>query len=345
MLLATRISLPWWFGDVVANAVPLIVIIIGFLAYRFAGRQPLWADAFRRLRRNGVALVALAVIGLYCTVALADSFGWRDRRSAEYRSVLQRVAERRREYYYSAPGARWTTGEAHPHRLKEWHLLGTDGVGNDVLYNTLRGARTALIIGGLSLLIMTPIALTLGMLAGYFGKLADDTVQYTYTVLDSIPTILLLVSLMMVLGNGLPQLCFALGVSSWVGLCRIVRGETMKLREREYVRAARALGVGHVQILIRHILPNITYLVVINLTLAFSGLVMMEAFLAYLGLGVGTEIGSWGNMIDAARLELAREPVIWWSLAAASAALFLLVLAFNLFSDALQDALNPRLRS
>lgn len=342
-LLAFRLS--WWQSDLLANLIPLVIVVLAVLAYRAAARQPLWADAFRRLRTNGIAIASLVVIGLYCGVALADSFGWRDNRSAEFRSVLQRVAERKREYYYSAPGARWTTGEAQPHRLKEWHLLGTDGVGNDVLYNTLRGTRTALIIGGLSLLIMTPIALILGMLAGYFGKAVDDTVQYTYTVLDSIPTILLLVSIMMVLDKGLPQLCFALGVSSWVGLCRIVRGETMKLREREYVRAARALGVGHFQILARHIFPNITYLVVINLTLAFSGLVMMESFLAYLGLGVGTSIGSWGNMIDAARLELAREPVIWWSLASASAALFLLVLAFNLFSDALQDALNPRLRS
>jgi len=173
----------------------------------------------------------------------------------------------------------------------------------------------------------------------------DDAIQYTYTVVDSIPTILLLVSLMMVMGRGLFQLCLALGVSSWVGLCRIVRGETLKLREREYVRAARAMGVGHGQVLFRHVLPNLTHLVVINLTVAFSGIVMAEAILAYLGLGVGTEIGSWGNMIDSARLELAREPVIWWNLAAASTALLLLVLAFNLLSDALQDALNPRLRS
>jgi peptide/nickel transport system permease protein len=341
----TWLNLPWWVGDLIQNLIPVALVALLVFALRRARNEPLWADAFRRLRRNGVAMVSLAVILLYCAVAIADTVGWRNGKAGEYRTVLQRVADVPKEYYYSAPLARETTGEPKPHRLNRLHLLGTDAVGSDVLFLTLHGTRTALIIGGFSLLLLTPFALLLGLAAGYFGKLVDDSVQYTYTVLDSIPGILLLVSIMLVLGRGLWQLCVALSVANWVGLCRIVRGETMKLREREYVRAARALGVGHGQILMRHILPNLAHLVVINLTLAFSGLVLSEAILAYLGLGVGGDIGSWGNMIDAARLELAREPVIWWNLASASGALLLLVLAFNLFSDALQDALNPRLRS
>lgn len=335
----------WWLRDLAADAVPILIVAIGVAAVLRARREPLWADAFRRLRRNRVAITALGVILLYFAIGLADSIGWRPNAAGEFRTLLQRIAERPKEYYYSAPLARETTGEAHPRPLRERHLLGTDALGNDVLYQTLRGVRTALIIGGLSLLIMTPLALALGLLAGYFGKFVDDSVQYTYTVLDSIPGILLLVSLMMVLGRGLIQLCIALGVSGWVGLCRIVRGETLKLREREYVRAARALGVGHGAILVRHILPNLTHLVIINMTLAFSGLVLAETTLAFIGLGVEPDIGSWGNMVDAARLELARDPAIWWNLAAASGAMLILVLAFNFFSDALQDALNPRLRS
>lgn len=338
-------TFPWWLQDLLGSLVPVLLIAAAAWAFLRARREPLWADAFRRLRQDRTAMVCLTLIGLYCGVALADSIGWRRGPAAPYRTLLQRVAERPQEYYYSAPLARTTTGEPRPRSLRAFHLLGTDALGNDVLFQTLRGARTALIIGGLSLLIMTPLAVLFGLLAGYFGKWVDDSVQYTYTVLDSIPGILLLVSLMLVLGRGLIQLCIALGVSSWVGLCRIVRGETMRLREREYVRAARALGVSHGAILARHVLPNLAHLVVINLTLAFSGLVMSEAILAYLGLGVGTEIGSWGNMIDSSRLELAREPMIWWNLAAASTALLVLVLAFNLFSDALQDALNPRLRT
>jgi peptide/nickel transport system permease protein len=173
----------------------------------------------------------------------------------------------------------------------------------------------------------------------------DDAVQYVYTVLDSIPGILLLIALLMVMGRGLVQMCVALGVTSWVGLCRLIRGETLKHREREYVRAARALGVSHGRILWRHVLPNLLPLVIISVTLGFSGLVLAEAILSYLQLGVEAGVGSWGNMIDAARMELAREPVIWWNLVSASSALFLLVLAFNLVGDALRDAIDPRLRS
>lgn len=331
--------------DLARNAAPVLVIGVAAVAFHFARREPLWADAFRRLRGNAVAMISLAVIAVYCVIGLSDQVGYRSGRNAEFRSVLERVAERPAEYYYSAPLASTTTGEPHPRALRGRHLLGTDAVGQDVLFLTLRGTRTALFIGGASLLIATPLALLLGLLAGYYGKWVDDLIQYVYTVLDSIPSILLLISLMLVLGRGLWQLCLALGISGWVGLCRIVRGETLKLREREYVRAARALGVGHGAILAKHILPNLTHLVVINLTLAFSGMVMSEPILAYLGLGVGSNQGSWGNMIDAARLELAREPVIWWNLASASVALLILILAFNLFSDALQDALNPRRRS
>ena len=251
----------------------------------------------------------------------------------------------RKERTYSAPMATMTTGEPRPHKLKAKHLLGTDGVGDDVLYLTLKGCRTAILLGGLTSLIVTPLALLFGMMAGYFGKRVDDAIQYIYTVLDSIPGILLLIAMMMVLGRGIVQMCIALGVTSWVGLCRLSRGETLKHRDREYVRAARALGASHSRILVRHILPNLMPIVIISVTLGISGLILSEAILSYLQLGVQAGVGSWGNMIDAARMELAREPVIWWNLMSASTALFILVLAFNIFGDALRDAIDPRLRS
>jgi peptide/nickel transport system permease protein len=326
------------------NLVPFLVVGALVWAVRRARRQPLWAEAFRRIRGSGTAKAALVVILLYGAVGFLDSIGWQDNRTSPRRTIIDRLFERPKERTYSEPLATMTTGEPTPHPLKGRHLLGTDGVGDDVLYITLKGCRTALIIGGLTSLIVTPLALLFGMLAGYFGKRTDDAIQYVYTVLDSIPGILLLIALLLVLGRGLVQMCIALGVTSWVGLCRLSRGETLKHREREYVRAARALGVSHARILWRHILPNLLPLVIISVTLGFSGLVLSEAVLSYLGLGI-EGIGSWGNMIDAARLELAREPVIWWNLAAASSALFLLVLAFNLFGDALRDAIDPRLRS
>jgi peptide/nickel transport system permease protein len=237
-----------------------------------------------------------------------------------------------------------TTGEQVPQKLLGRHLLGTDGTGKDIGLQTLKGCRTALIIGGFTTLLITPVAIILGMMAGYFGKRIDDGVQYTYTVFSSIPAIMLLIVLLLTFGRGLDKMCYALACTSWIGLCRLVRGETLKHRDREYVRAARALGVSNTRIMFRHILPNLLPIVIISVTLGFSGLVMSETILSYLRLGVqGT--GSWGNMIDQARLELAREPIIWWNLASATIALFLLVLSFNLLGDALRDAIDPRLRS
>ena len=153
------------------------------------------------------------------------------------------------------------------------------------------------------------------------------------------PSLLLLIALVMVLGRGTLQVCIALGVTSWVGFSRVVRGETLKLRELDYVLAARALGAGNGHIIQRHILPNLIHLVVITFVLLFSGLVLAEALLSWLGIGID---GSWGQMIDQARDELARDPVVWWNLAAASVALFGLILAVNVLGDAVRDTLDPR---
>lgn len=327
------------------NVIPILIVAVLALVIVRARRTPLWGEAYRRLGRNPMALLALAVIGLYGLTAFLDSIGWQNSATQPRKTVIDRIFERAPERYYSAPMATETTGEPTPHKLMARHILGTDGVGDDVFYKTLKGCRTAFIIGGLTSLIITPLALLFGLLAGYFGKWVDDGVQYTYTVLASIPDILLLIALILVLGKGLVNLCLALGITSWVGLCRLIRGETLKHRDREYVRAARALGAGNARILVRHILPNLLPVVIISVTLGFSGLVLYESILSYLGIGVEPGVGSWGNMIDAARLELAREPVLWWNLAAASAALFILVWAFNVFGDALRDAIDPRLRS
>ena len=333
--------LPPW----TSNLIPFLIIAALIVTVRRAVRQPLWAEAARRLKSNRLAMVALFTIGLFGTVAFCDSIAWSSGPNTPRESIIDKVFKRPAEPTYSAPMATMTFGEPTPRKLAAKHILGTDGTGQDVFFLTLKGCRTASIIGGFTLLIATPLALFFGMLAGYFGKFTDDAIQYSYTVLDSIPGILLLVSLLLILGRGLPQLCFALGVTSWVGLCRLSRGETLKHRDREYVRAAQAMGVSNSRILLKHILPNLLPLIVISVTLGFSGLVLSEAILSYLQLGVDAGTGSWGNMIDGARIELAREPVIWWNLAAASTALFVLVLAFNVFGDALRDAIDPRLQS
>lgn len=331
---------------IISNLFPLA--FVGLILYMIAraGRTPLWAEAYRRLARNKIAMASLAVMCLYIGVGVLDSVAYRDNKTSEPKSLLDRAFARVPvERTYSAPLANMTTGEPHSHPLTGRHILGTDGNGRDVLFRTLKGCRTALIIGVFTTLIILPVGLLMGLIGGYYGKTADDVVQYTFTVVGSVPDILLLITLILVLGRGLPQICFALGVTGWVGLCRLVRGETLKHRDREYVRAARSLGVSNLRIMFRHILPNLLPIVIISMVLGLSGLFMAETILTYIGVGVPPEIGSWGNMIDSARTELAREPIIWWHLLSASTALFLLVLSINLFGDALRDAIDPRLRT
>lgn len=242
----------------------------------------------------------------------------------------------------------------------EYHVFGTDKVGQDVLFLTLKSIRTALVIGTLTTLVTLPLAVALGIMAGYLGGWVDDVIQYVYTVLNSIPGVLLIaaaVLMMQVVIDTHPHwfetsaeradarllaLCVILGMTSWTSLCRLLRGETLKLRELEYVQAARAFGVSTARILLRHILPNLMHLVLIALVMDFSGLVLAEAVLSYVGIGVDPNTVSFGTMINAARMELAREPMVWWSLMAAFIFMFVLVLAANLFADVVRDAFDPR---
>ena len=243
-----------------------------------------------------------------------------------------------------------------------YHILGTDQVGQDVLYKSLKSIRTGLVIGTLTTLVMLPFAAVFGVMAGYFRGWVDDVIQYTYTTLSSIPGVLLIaaaiLSLQVYVSNHpdsfhsateradirLLSLCLILGVTSWTSLCRLLRGETLKLREVDYIQAARALGSSHVAVMARHVLPNVMHIILITVVLDFSGLVLAEAVLSYVGVGVDPTMDSWGNMINSARLEMARAPIVWWSLAAAFVFMFGLVLSANLFSDAVRDAFDPRLR-
>jgi len=241
-----------------------------------------------------------------------------------------------------------------------YHIFGTDKVGQDVFYQTLKSIRTALIIGTLTTLVMLPFALVLGIMAGYFRGWVDDLIQYLYTTLNSIPSVLLIASAILMLqvyigthpdlfetdasraDMRLLFLCIILGVTSWTGLCRLLRGETMKMHAVEFVQAAAAFGVKDSRIMSRHLLPNVMHIVLINVVLDFSGLVLAEAILSYVGVGVDPSMNSWGNMINGARLEMARDPLVWWSLLAAFVFMFMLVLAANLLSDAVRDAFDPR---
>ncbi|MBI2294460.1 MAG: ABC transporter permease [Betaproteobacteria bacterium] len=245
----------------------------------------------------------------------------------------------------------------------KYHILGTDKVGQDVLYLALKSIRTGLVIGTLTTLVMLPFAIALGIMAGYFGGWIDDIIQYLYTTLNSIPGVLLIAAAVLmtqVYIDTHPEmftttaqradfrllfLCIILGVTSWTSLCRLLRGETLKLKELEYIQAAHAFGVRHLRIVTRHVLPNVMHIVLISVVMEFSGLVLAEAVLSYVGVGVDPSMISFGTMINNARLEMAREPMVWWSLAAAFIFMFALVLSANLFADAVRDAFDPRIRS
>lgn len=244
---------------------------------------------------------------------------------------------------------------------RELHLFGTGKIGQDIFYYAVKSIRTGLVIGILTTLFMMPLALLLGISAGYFGGLIDDVIQYIYTTLSSIPGVLLITASILSMQTYISShpdqfttlaqtadarllaLCLILGVTSWTSLCRLLRAEAMKLREIDFVLAAQALSSSSFKIIFKHLLPNVMHIVIITLVLDFSFLVLAEAVLSYVGVGVSPLTISWGNMINAARLELAREPIVWWPMMAAFVFMFILVLASNLFADAVRDAFDPRL--
>lgn len=242
----------------------------------------------------------------------------------------------------------------------EYHVFGTDRVGNDLLYIVLKSVRTALVIGTMSTIVTMPIAVGLGITAGYLRGWIDEVIQYVYTVINSIPYVLLIaasVLILMVFIDSHPDnfptsaqrtdarlffLCVILGLTSWTDLCRLIRAEVIKLREAEYIQAARAFGVGTWRIIAVHLVPNVMHLILISIAINFSGLVLAEAVLSYVGVGVDPAMQSFGTLINTARLELAQQPAIWWTLTTAFTFMFALVLAANILADAIRDAFDPK---
>jgi len=243
-----------------------------------------------------------------------------------------------------------------------YHVLGTDRTGNDVLMQAIKSIRTAMVMGALTTIATLPFAIALGVMAGYFRGWVDDLIQYLYTTLSSVPNVLLIaacVLMVQVFIDKNPQLfetgveradlrllllCVILGVTGWAGLCRLLRGETLKLRELDYVQAAIAFGASPWRIMARHILPNVMHVVLITVVLDFSAIVLYEAVLSYVGVGVDPSTNSFGSMINLARTEMARDPLVWWNLATAFFFMLALVLAANLFADGVREAFDPRSR-
>lgn len=283
-----------------------------------SSRNSLWWDAYRRLKRDKVAIVCFFVILGYIAMALLAKFG------VLYPDVASAVGE---QYMpFSAD-----------------HPFGTDILGRDILARAIHGSATALSVGFTSSIIALFIGITLGALAGYFGGWVDNAIVWIYTTIDSIPYILLIPALTFVLGRGLINVYIAVGLTSWVTLCRLIRGEFMKHKSRDYVVAADAIGANHARKIFRHILPNVAHIGFVQFGLGFVSAIKIEVILSYLGVGVDPSTPSWGIMLDDAKLELSRP--FWGNLVAATLFMFFLILAFNLFNDALRESLDPKLKN
>ena len=240
------------------------------------------------------------------------------------------------------------------------HWLGTDKAGGDIFYKLMKGIRTALVVGLVATMLVIPLSMIFGLLAGYFGGKVDDVIQFIYITLSSVPSILLISAMMLIVQTSswfekvpvvikddciIIFLCFILAIISWAGLCRLLRAETIKLREHDFVKAARALGVNHFVIIIKHIIPNVLHIVLISAILRFSGLVMIETILTYINIGVPKSVIGWGRVVDGARTQLGRDPIIWWPILGVFVFMFVLILCINIVGDAVRDSLDPKLRT
>ena len=292
----------------------------------------LWRDGLRRLSRRKFAMICFVVIMVYFSLAaflyIAELFDWQVGPIRWQEEVGQQ---------YENPSSK--------------NVFGTDIFGQSVLRKTLYGTKISITVALCASFISLAIGVPLGAIAGYFRGFVDEVIVWIYSTLSSIPYILLILAFAVVLRDktvfgykltGITTVYLAIGLTSWVGICRLIRGEVIKHKDREYILAARSYGCSRSRIIFNHLLPNVFHLVIIDFSLRFVSFIHAEVILSFLGLGEASR-PSWGAMINDARIELSRG--VWWQMAAATVAIFLISLALNVFSDALRDSLDPKLRT
>ena len=293
--------------------------------------RSLWRDGLRRLRRRKFAMVCFVVVLIYFSLAafiyLTELFDWRIGPTLWAEQVGQS---------YAPPSSET--------------ILGTDIFGQSVLRKTLYGTKISITVALFASFISIAIGVPLGAIAGYCRGFVDEIIVWIYSTLSSIPYLLLIMAFAVVLRDktlfgyrltGITSVYLALGLTGWVGICRLIRGEVIKHKEREYVLAAKSYGCTGRRVIFRHLLPNVFHLVIIDFSLRFVAFIHAEVILSFLGLGESTR-PSWGAMINDARIELSRG--VWWQMAAATVAIFFISLSLNVFGDALRDSLDPKLR-
>jgi ABC-type dipeptide/oligopeptide/nickel transport system permease subunit len=221
------------------------------------------------------------------------------------------------------------------------HLLGTDQIGRDLLSRMIYGGRVSLVIGVAAVIVSSTIGVLLGLGAGYFGGRVDWTIMTVINVMLTFPFVLLALAVIAVLGPSLVNMIIVLGVADWPLYARVIRAETLALREREFVTAGRALGMSHLRIVFRQILPNLVSVIVVIATLQVARVIILESFLSFLGLGVQPPTPAWGNMLGEGRVYMLNS---WWIATFPGLAIFVTTLAINLMGNALRDWLDPHMK-
>lgn len=343
-----------------------------------ASTQGVWRAAWARLRADRIGVVSLVVVCAFLLMVLLSALGvvaghWQEEvgvPSAPPTFMGPRIETQEAQTQtldaltQSEPGEIETLDltDVDPlaPKYKEWNEraaqiqvtepvraqtlpFGADRIGRDVLSKAVKGAEVSIFVGVFAAAVATLIGTLLGAFAGYVGGSVDDFLEWLYNVFTAIPDILLIFAFAAVLGRGMTTVVMILALVGWTGMYRQVRAEYIKHRGREYVRAAEAIGVSHMQRMFVHILPNVSHVVLVRMSILVVGFIKAEVILSFLGLGVPVDAVSWGTMLSEAQVELVRG--YWWQLAAATGFMAVFVTAFALFTDALRDALDPKLRA
>jgi peptide/nickel transport system permease protein len=342
------------------------------IAVPVAGTPPpasigVWRAGWRRLRKDKVGIVSLIVVLAFVLMIVLTATGlvagsWQKEVGVPSApptfvgpakavdsgaiatpsgppvdiSAVDPLAPRYKEWAERA--AKYKTVEA-PHALTL--PFGADRLGRDVLAKAMKGTQTSVFVGLLAAVVATIIGTLLGAVAGFFGGKIGDLLEWVYNVFTSIPDILLLLSFAVIFGRGIGSVAIILALVGWTGVYRQVRAEFIKHSTRDYVRSAEAIGASTSSRMFRHILPNVSHVILVRMSLLVVGFIKYEVILSYLGLGVGVDDVSWGTMLAEAQSELILG--YWWQLVAATAFMAVFVTAFSMMTDAIRDALDPKL--
>ncbi|WP_428420898.1 ABC transporter permease [Methylibium sp.] len=348
------------------SALPIDAVPV--VAAGVARSEGVWVAAWRRLRGDRVGMVSLAVVAAFLVLVLLSGLGvvasgWQaeigapnappgflgpaPKAAAAAVAVPQGPVLDLSDVDPLAPRyAEWAERARQFSRAEtpraETLPFGADRLGRDVLAKVIKGAEISILVGVSAALLATLIGTVLGALGGFFGGKVGDLLEWVYNVFTSIPGILLIFAFAAVTGRGVGSVVLVLGLTGWTGIYRLVRAEFLKHAVREYVRAAEAIGASTASRMFRHILPNVSHVVLVQLSIHVVGFIKAEVILSYLGLGVSVDQVSWGTMLAEAQGELLLGH--WWQLAAATGFMAVFVTAFSLLTDALRDALDPKLR-